>query len=55
MVVLADEQKRMVVDMMNGSNDARNLTFEVCPLGVLYEAFREYDDVTALYVTLLGG
>lgn len=44
----------MVVEMMNSSNDTRNLTLEACPLGVLYEAFRKYDDVTALYVTLLG-
>lgn len=40
--------------MINNSNDTRNLTLEVCPLGVLYEAFRNYDDVTALYVTSLG-
>ena len=40
--------------MINSSNDTRNLTLEVCPLGVLYEAFRRYDDVTALYVTSLG-
>lgn len=43
----------MVVEMINSGNDTRNLTLEVCPLGVLYEAFREYDDVTALYVTSL--
>lgn len=41
--------------MINNSNDTRNLTLEVCPLGVLYEAFRQYDDVTALYVTSLNG
>lgn len=40
--------------MINSSNDTRNLALESCPLGVLYEAFRKYDDVTALYVTLLG-
>ena len=40
--------------MINSSNDTRNLTLEVCPLGVLYEAFRNYDDVTALYVTSLN-
>lgn len=40
--------------MINSSNDTRNLTLEVCPLGVLYEAFRNYDDVTALYVTLIN-
>ena len=40
--------------MMYNSNDTRNLTLELCPLGVLYEAFRKYDDVTALYVTSLG-
>lgn len=45
----------MVVEMINSSNDTRNLTLEVCPLGVLYEAFRQYDDVTALYVTSLDG
>lgn len=39
--------------MINNSNDTRNLTLESCPLGVLYEAFRNYDDVTALYVTSL--
>ena len=43
----------MVVDMINNSNDTRNLTLEVCPLGVLYEAFRKYDDVTTLCVTSL--
>ena len=37
--------------MINSSNDTRNLTFEACPLGVLYEAFRKYDDVTTLCVT----
>ena len=37
--------------MINSSNDTRNLTLEVCPLGVLYEAFRKYDDVTTLCVT----
>ena len=41
--------------MVNNSNDTRNLTLEFCPLGALYEAFRKYDDVTALYVTLLEG
>lgn len=40
--------------MINSSNDTRNLTLESCPLGVLYEAFRQYDDITALYVTSLG-
>lgn len=40
--------------MINSSNDTRNLTLELCPLGVLYEAFRQYDDITALYVTSLG-
>ena len=40
--------------MINNSNDTRNLTLEACPLGALYEAFRKYDDVTALYVTSLG-
>ena len=40
--------------MIDGSDDTRNLTLEACPLGVLYEAFRNYDDVTALYVTSLG-
>lgn len=44
----------MVVEMINSSNDTRNLTLESCPLGVLYEAFRNYDDVTALYVTSLN-
>lgn len=44
----------MVVGMINGSNDTRNLTLEACPLGVLYEAFRNYDDVTSLYVTSLN-
>ena len=44
----------MVVEMINNSDDTRNLTLESCPLGVLYEAFRRYDDVTALYVTSLG-
>lgn len=44
----------MVVDMINSSNDTRNLTLEACPLGVLYEAFRKYDDVTTLYVALLN-
>lgn len=43
----------MVVDMIDNSNDTRNLTLEVCPLGVLYEAFRKYDDVTTLCVTSL--
>lgn len=41
--------------MINSSNDTRNLTLEVCPLGVLYEAFRQYDDVTALCVTSFNG
>lgn len=41
--------------MINSSNDTRNITLEYCPLGVLYEAFRRYDDVTALYVTSLEG
>lgn len=45
----------MVVEMINNSVDTRNLTLESCPLGVLCEAFRRYDDVTALYVTSLGG
>lgn len=40
--------------MINNSNDTRNLTLEYCPLGVLYEAFRKYDDVTVLYVTSLN-
>lgn len=40
--------------MINSSNDTRNVTLEACPLGMLYEAFRKYDDVTALYVTSLG-
>ena len=40
--------------MINSSNDTRNLTLEICPLGVLYEAFRRYDDVTFLYVALLN-
>ena len=40
--------------MINSSNDTRNITLESCPLGVLYEAFRQYDDITALYVTSLG-
>lgn len=40
--------------MVNNSNDTCNLTLEACPLGMLYEAFRKYDDVTALYVTSLG-
>lgn len=40
--------------MINSSNDTRNLTLEVCPLGVLYEAFRQYDDVATLCVTSLG-
>lgn len=44
----------MVVDMINSSNDTRNLTLESCPLGVLYEALRKYDDVTSLYVTSLN-
>ena len=44
----------MVVEMINNSNDTRNLTLEACPLGVLYEAFRKSDDVTALYVASLG-
>lgn len=44
----------MVVEMINNSNDTRNLTLEVCPLGVLYEAFRKYDDITTLYVALLN-
>lgn len=43
----------MVVDMINNSDDTRNLTLEVCPLGVLCEAFCKYDDVTTLYVTSL--
>ena len=37
--------------MMNNSNDTRNLTLEACPLSALYEAFRNYDDVTTLCVT----
>ena len=42
--------------MINNSNDTRNLTLELCPLGALYEAFRKYDDdVTSLYVTSLKG
>lgn len=40
--------------MINSSNDTRNLTLESCPLGVLYEAFRQCDDVAALYVTSLN-
>ena len=40
--------------MINNSNDTRNLTLEACPLGVLYEAFRKYDDVAALYVDSLN-
>lgn len=44
----------MVVDMINSSNDTRNLTLEACSLGALYEAFRGYDDVTSLYVALLN-
>ena len=40
--------------MINNSNDTRNLTLESCPLGVLYEAFRKYDDVTTLYVASLN-
>lgn len=41
--------------MINSSNDTRNLTLEACPLGVLYEAFRKYDDVTALFVASVEG
>lgn len=41
--------------MINSSNDTRNITLESCPLGVLYEAFRKYDDVTALFVTSFEG
>lgn len=37
--------------MINSSNDTRNLTLEACPLSALYEAFRNYDDVTTLCVT----
>lgn len=44
----------MAVEMINSSNDTRNLTLEACPLGALYKAFRDYDDVTALCVTLLN-
>ena len=44
----------MVVGMINNSDDTRNLTLEACPLGALYEAFRNYDDVTSLYVTSLN-
>lgn len=44
----------MVVEMINSSNDTRNITLKACPLGALYEAFRKYDDVTALYVTSPG-
>ena len=40
--------------MINSSNDTCNLTLEACPLGVLYEAFRNYDDITSLYVTSLN-
>ena len=40
--------------MINSSNDTRNLTLEACPLGVLCEAFRKYDDITTLYVTSLN-
>ena len=40
--------------MIDNSNDTRNLTLESCPLGMLYEAFRQYDDVTVLYMTSLG-
>lgn len=44
-----------MVEMINSSsNDTRNLTLEACPLGVLYEAFRKYDDVTSLYVASFG-
>lgn len=39
--------------MIDNSADTRNLTLDACPLGVLYEAFRRYDDVTALCVTSL--
>ena len=41
--------------MINNSNDTRNLTLEYCPLGMLYEAFRKYDDITSLYVTSRKG
>ena len=40
--------------MINSSNDTRNVTLAACPLGMLYEVFRRYDDVTALYVTSLN-
>ena len=44
----------MVVEMINSSNDTRNLTLEACPLSALYEAFRNYDDVTSLCVASLN-
>ena len=41
--------------MINNSNDTRNLTLELCPLGMLYEAFRKYSDVVSVSVTSLDG
>ena len=44
----------MVVEMIDSGNDTRNLTLEACPLAALYEAFRNYGDVSSLYVTSLN-
>lgn len=38
---------------MNCNNDIRNTTLDVCPLGVLYEAFRKCREVVAVSVTCL--
>lgn len=38
---------------MNNNNDIRNMTLGICPLGMLYEAFRKHNDVVSVSVTCL--
>lgn len=42
----------MVVEMYN-NNDIRNATLDICPLGMLYEAFRKRSDVVSVTATCL--
>lgn len=43
----------MVVDMMYNNNDIRNMTLDICPLGMMYEAFRKCRDVVSVSTTSL--
>lgn len=38
---------------MNCNSDIRNITLDICPLGMLYEAFRKYRGVVSVSATCL--